>query len=216
LENRRQLKTRAREWPRAIAGVLARGGLTPNSVSLLSVVFAALAALFFLKAGLSLPPSRPWPWWLVAAAACIQLRLLCNLLDGLLAIEGGLKTRTGELYNEIPDRFGDVLILAGAGYALPGYPLGTMLGWIAAIVAVLTAYVRLLGGSLGFAQDFSGPLAKQHRMFALTVGALVSAAELGIRETVWGLYAALWIIVVGAAYTFARRSKRIADQLEAR
>jgi phosphatidylglycerophosphate synthase len=214
--NRRELKTRGRAWPRVIAGVLARAGVTPNAVSLLSILFAALASLFFLKAGLSLPPSRPWWPWLVAAAACIQLRLLCNLLDGLLAIEGGLKTKTGELYNEIPDRFADVFILVGAGYGLAGYPLGPMLGWVAAVVAVLTAYVRLLGGSLGFVQDFSGPLAKQHRMFALTVGALAAAVELAMRETVWSLYAALWIIIVGALFTFARRTRRIADQLGAR
>ena len=214
--NRRALKTRSRAWPRALARGLAGIGLTPNSVSLLSIAFAALAALFFLKAGLSLPPARPWWPWLVAAAACIQLRLLCNLLDGLLAIEGGLKTRTGDLYNEIPDRFADVLIIVGAGYAVAAYPYGVLLGWIAAVISVLTAYVRLLGGSLGFVQDFSGPLAKQHRMFSLTLGALVGAAEMAMRETAWSVYAALWVIAIGAAFTFARRTRRIAAQLESR
>jgi phosphatidylglycerophosphate synthase len=214
--NRRQLKTREQAWPRAVASGLARLGFTPNAISLLSVVFAALAAKFFLRAGLSLPPAQPWWPWLVLAAVCIQLRLLCNLLDGLLAIESGLKTKTGELFNEIPDRFGDLLILVGAGLALPGYPFGSLLGWAAAVAAILTAYVRLLGGSLGFAQDFTGPLAKQHRMFALTVGSLAGAVEMAMRESVWSVYVALWIIVIGSAFTFARRTMRIAAQLEAR
>ena len=213
--NRRQLKTRGRAWPSAIARSLAGAGVTPNQISVLSIVFAALAGMFFWKAGLSLYRAPAWTWFL-AAAACIQLRLLCNLLDGLLAIEGGLKTKTGDLYNEIPDRIADVLILVGAGYAIPDYRYGIELAWLAAIIAVLTAYVRLLGGSFGFVQDFSGPMAKQHRMFTLTVGALATAVESSTLGTRWSLYAALVIIVVGSAFTFIRRMMRIAAQLSTR
>ena len=48
----------------------------------------------------------------MAAAAGIQLRLLCNLLDGMLAVEAGLKSRTGEIFKS------DVLprIKANAGF----------------------------------------------------------------------------------------------------
>ncbi|HET9425453.1 MAG TPA: hypothetical protein VFO55_08785 [Gemmatimonadaceae bacterium] len=213
--SRRPLKTRARAWPAAIARALARAGITPNLVSVVSIVFAALAGLSFWKAGLALYRAPAWTWF-VAAAACIQLRLLCNLLDGLLAIEGGLKTKTGDLYNEVPDRIADVVILVGAGYALLDHQYGVELGWLAAIVAVLTAYVRLLGGSFGLDQDFSGPMAKQHRMFVLTVGALGTAAESSTLGTRWSLYVALAVIVAGSAITFTRRLMRIARQLEAR
>ena len=48
--------------------------------------------------------------------------------------------------------------------------LAAPLGWAAAVLAVLTAYVRVLGGSLGLTQHFIGPMAKQHRMFTLTLG----------------------------------------------
>lgn len=155
-------------------------------------------------------------WMLVLGAAAIQLRLLCNMLDGLLAIEGGLRSKTGELFNEIPDRVADALILAGAGYALGRVGWGPALGWTAAVLAVLTAYVRMLGGSLGFAQDFSGPMAKQHRMFVLTMGALVAAMEIAIRGRVTALWIAMAVIVAGSALTAALRIVRIAQQLEAR
>src|SRR4029434_6543150 len=104
-----------------------------------------------------------------------QLRLLCNLLDGMLAVEEGLKSATGEIFNELPDRVADVVILVGAGYAVPGVPFMPALGWLAAVLALLTAYVRALAGSLGLTQHFVGPMAKQHRMFTLTVAALVAA-----------------------------------------
>lgn len=213
--NRRQLKIRARAWPSAIARILARARITPNQVSVLSMVFAGLAGALFWKAGLSLYRAPAWTWF-IAAAVCIQLRLLCNLLDGLLAIEGGLKTKTGDLFNEMPDRIADILILVGAGYAIPNHASGVEIAWLAAVLAVLTAYVRLLGGSLGFVQDFSGPMAKQHRMFVLTVGALAVAIESSTVGTRWSLYAALWIIIIGSAFTLVRRTIRIARAMEAR
>ena len=36
---------------------------------------------------------------LIIAAVAIPLRLLCNLFDGMLAVEGGLKSPTWPLYN---------------------------------------------------------------------------------------------------------------------
>jgi phosphatidylglycerophosphate synthase len=208
--NRRELRTRGRAWPRALAKGLAGAGFTPNQVSVLSIAFALGAAVAYWQA-----THGSW-FWLIVAAAGIQLRLVCNLLDGLLAIEGGLKSKTGDLYNEVPDRFGDIAIMLGAGLVLRPLPYGMTLAWVMVVVAILTAYVRLLGGSLGFPQDFSGPMAKQHRMFTLTLGSLLAAGEQALRGTTWTLYVAAWVIVIGAAFTFARRLVRIARQLGAR
>jgi phosphatidylglycerophosphate synthase len=211
--NRRELRTRSRAWPSAIARTLARAGLTPNQVSVASLVFAALAAFAFRQAGLG---EGRTIGWLLAAVAGIQLRLLCNLLDGLLAIEGGLKSKTGDLYNELPDRAADIMILVGAGLAVRTAPWGITLGVAAAMIAVLTAYVRLLGGSLGLVQDFTGPMAKQHRMFALTVGTLAGAIEHALKGSMIALYASLVVIVLGSVVTLARRISRIARGLETR
>lgn len=51
--------------------------------------------------------------------------------------------------NEFPDRIADTLPLVPLGYAA-GLP---WLGWLAALLAALTAYVRVFGGALGLAQD---------------------------------------------------------------
>lgn len=212
--NRRQLATRGAAWARGLARALGRLGLTPNLISLMSIAVAAGGALAFCSAHDQTGGRAAG--LLVAAAVGIQLRLLCNMLDGLLAIEGGLKTRTGDLYNEIPDRVADIVLLVGAGYALQDFWWGETLGWGAAILAVLTAYVRLLGGSLGLTQDFGGPMAKQHRMFTLTVGALAAAVEVMVRGTIFALAIALVIIVLGSVATLIRRTVRLARSLEAR
>ena len=164
---RRVLATRNAGWARALARRLAATGVSPNAISIASVVFAlAAAAAFAMSPGLS---GGGRVAAMLAAAACIQLRLLCNLLDGMLAVEDGLKSKTGEIFNELPDRLADVVILVGAGYAAPQFTFAAPLGWAAAALAVLTAYVRVLGGSLGLTQHFIGPMAKQHRMFTLTL-----------------------------------------------
>ena len=208
---RRSLATRDAVWSVALARWLAHRGMTPNAVSVLSVAFA-IAAGAALAVGPA-PVSVPRVATLLIAAACIQLRLLCNLLDGMLAVEEGLKTPTGDLFNELPDRIADVVILVGAGYAVRDQPLGLVLGWSAAVLALFTAYVRVLGGSLGVTQHFIGPMAKQHRMFTVTLAAFIAAGEtlLGLpaRAMVWGLAA----ITVGSLITIVRRTNRTAAEL---
>lgn len=154
---------------------------------------------------------------LLLAAGLIQLRLLANMLDGLVAVEGGRHTPTGDLFNEVPDRIADVLILAPIGYGIPFGIAGVTLGWAVALLAVLTAYIRLFGGSLGFVQSFMGPMAKQHRMAVLTLACLVSVVEvIAFGFHGWALTAGLIVIGIGAAITAVRRLMAIAHQLKER
>jgi phosphatidylglycerophosphate synthase len=153
---------------------------------------------------------------LIGAAAAIQLRLLCNLLDGMLAIEHDLRTKGGEIFNELPDRIADVLILVGAGFSVSTLPYGAVLGWAAAIMALFTAYVRVLAGSLGLTQHFIGPMAKQHRMFTLTLATVISSIEAPLHQRSFGIYAALAIIVAGSLLTIVRRTRRMVAEVNGR
>lgn len=210
---RRELRTRNAGWARRLARQLARLGVRPNAVSIASVGFAAGAGICLATAPVARGGARAA--LLVAAAALVQLRLLCNLLDGMLAVEQGLAAPNGVLYNEIPDRIADVLVLAGAGYA-ESAPWGAALGWTAAALALFTAYVRVLGGSLGVTQSFAGPMAKQHRMFTLTVAAMTSAAETWLGLPMRALPLGLSIVVFGSIMTIGRRIHRMSKELEAR
>ena len=73
----------------------------------------------------------------------MQSRLLCNLFDGMVAIEGGKKSANGDLYNDMPDRFADALFIIPVGYVAGGF--GIELGWLAALLAVMTALFRWIG-----------------------------------------------------------------------
>jgi phosphatidylglycerophosphate synthase len=213
-KSRRPLQSRNRTWAIRAAALLVRAGASPNAISLASIAFAALAAAVLIaaaRAGDALHCAL-----MLAAAAGIQLRLLCNLLDGMVAVEGGRGSRSGEVFNDAPDRAADAILFVAAGYALPWPAWGSALGWSAALLAVLTAYVRLLGGALGRPQDFSGPMAKQHRMAVLTIACLAAAVEsLMFHGRGWSLTFGLAVIVAGSALTIARRLVRLVRALEA-
>lgn len=200
--DRRPLASRDTGWARRIAQGLSRARATPNAISAAGIPFAALAGLAFAFA-----PERPWLFLL--GALLVQLRLLCNLFDGMVAVEGGRGGPTGVLFNEIPDRFEDSFILIGFGYGarLPE------LGFAAALLAVLTAYLRAMGASLGQGQDFSGPMAKPQRMAAVTVGAVLAFVEVLAVGSLWMPGAVLCVVVLGAAWTAWARIARMAARL---
>jgi phosphatidylglycerophosphate synthase len=132
------------------------------------------------------------------------------MLDGLVAIEGGKQSKVGILYNEIPDRIADSLLIVALGYAI-AMP---WLGWLGALLAAKTAYIRLLGGANGLAQDFRGPLAKQHRMFAMSLGCLIAAAEWYVSRTQFALVVTAYVIAIGAGLTCITRALAIAEKLK--
>jgi len=212
---RRPLKSRDTKWAKAIAGKLARAGIRPNVISVVGTGFAALAGVCLWLAGRT---TNNWHWsaLLILAVLGMQSRLLCNLFDGMVAIEGGFKTNAGEIFNELPDRFSDAFIFIGAAYTVPEFIWTRELGWAAAVLSVVTAYVRALGASMGAGQHFLGPMAKQQRMAAMTVACLI-----GSLAPIWPMAAnivpaMLALVVAGCIVTIFRRCFRIAREMESR
>lgn len=214
MSDRRPLTTRDARWAKALASFLAARRVAPNLISVFSVFAAAVAGGAFVYSREAGGAARVVS--VLVAAAFIQLRLLCNMLDGMVAVEGKMASKSGEIYNELPDRIADPLIIVPVGYAITRFPYAIELAWLAGLLAVLTAYVRILGGSAGLPQSFIGPMAKPHRMATLTVACLVEviAARFGFRD--FALLAAIALIIAGCIVTIARRTRRIVGALESR
>src|SRR5699024_6779959 len=139
------------------------------------------------------------------------------------------------LFNEFPDRIADFLLIAAAGYATAhvavaswvtagdlnnvASPLlivdvGVLAGWLAAVLAVFTAYVRTLGAANGVKNFFDGPLAKPARMWVLVLASLVSMLEPAVgltRGTIF--FGAVVAIAVGSLMTVVIRLRLIAKAL---
>lgn len=210
IKNRRPIRSRDTRWANWAAKKLQAKGATPNSISLFSIVCALLAMLAFWGAFAS-DYHAVTIMALLLAIVGIQARLICNLLDGMVAVEGGLRSPVGAIYNELPDRVSDVIIFIGLGYGLIAFPSASYLGWIAGLFSVMTAYIRLLGGTCGLEQKFLGPMAKQQRMAVLTLGSALAILIPSYSQ--WILYICLWIVVVGSLLTTARRTYYIGKEL---
>ena len=212
--DRRPIAVRQHRWAQHIAAWLVAHRASANAISVWSVVAGSAA-------GVSFAATAWWPdgsrlWW-VLGAVMVQLRLLCNLFDGMVATASGRPSAVGELYNEVPDRVSDAATLVGLGYAAGGMP---WLGFLAALSAVFTAYIRTMGKATGAGSDFRGPMAKQQRMFLVTAAAVYVALTprewqpcIG-GEHGWRLPAlVLAVVVVGSVWTSVRRLRGIAIRL---
>ena len=212
--DRRPIRARNARWSQVIVHWLSSAGVTPNSISVAGMLAGVGAGvLFYLTGSLAYAERAMW----VGAAGLILLRLLANMLDGMVAVETGISSAIGELYNEIPDRISDAAILIGAGYAAGGN--GT-LGYIAVCVALFVAYVRSAVKTAGAPSDFCGPMAKQQRMYLIAAAAVfMGTTPLAWRlhwgpDNDWGIMAAvLLIVIVGGAITAVRRLSHATQKL---
>ncbi|MBI2965491.1 MAG: CDP-alcohol phosphatidyltransferase family protein [Chloroflexi bacterium] len=166
---RRPIAARHSRWANACSAWLSSRRVAPNAISIGGALAAIAAGLAFSLTGRGLPIDRAL--WL-AGAALVVVRLLANMLDGMVALRSSRASPLGELFNEVPDRVSDLAVLVGLGYGAAGNPT---LGWLAAIIAIFVAYARTAASHAGAPADFRGPMAKQQRM-AVVIAAAVAMA----------------------------------------
>jgi phosphatidylglycerophosphate synthase len=211
--DRRPIATRNRKWAQSSTTWLASRNVSPNAISIAGMCACILAGIALGVT--SITDDRIL--WLIGALGA-QLRLTANMLDGMVAIASGRASKTGELYNEVPDRISDAAVFIGAGFAWGG---NTTFGYIATIMAIFTAYVREAGKIAGAPNEFCGPMAKQHRMLVITVVCVYAA----ITPRSWQMITfnsskigvmtlGLVIIIAGCVITITRRIARIAHELK--
>jgi archaetidylinositol phosphate synthase len=166
-----------------VAGA-ARVGLTPNAVSTLAFVVAAVAGGAFYLAG-------EMPMLYLVGAFLVFLNGLLDLLDGALARELGTASKAGDLLDHVLDRYADIVIIVGLAGGVGNWALG-----IAAVTGVLmTSYLGTQAQAVGIDRVYGGLLGRADRLVLVGLVALVApfvTATLG-PFTVVG-----WLLVVFA------------------
>ena len=205
--DRRPILVRGNQWSQWLTNFLVRRNVAPNKISVASVIYGLSAGIILAVMSLS---TIPRVWWALAAIL-ILWRLLTNMLDGMVAVATGKTSLLGELFNELPDRISDAAIFIGAGFANGGTP---DVGYVTAVLALLTAYVRTLGNQMGVQKLFMGPMAKSHRMFTLVALCLYMALTPTSWQppllTTW----VLLLIAMGSFVTILRRLRHIVKSIQ--
>lgn len=207
--SRRPIADSFRKTAHATVRFCVRWRIHPDTISYLSIGASALAGLCFWQ-------SMASPWLLIVAPLVCYVRLWLNMLDGMVAIASRQASARGEILNDLPDRISDVLIFAGVAHSGLSIPYSAY--W-AAIFALMTAYVGMLGQAVGAHREFSGVMAKPWRIVALHMGAWSTAAvqQLGHGGPTPGTLTILdWtciVIILGCLETIAVRFRRIMQRL---
>jgi len=202
--SRRPIAAMFRRTANAATRFCVRTGIHPDAVSYFSILAAAIATICFWKSGQA-------RWLLIIAPLFCYLRLWFNMLDGMVAVAANKASRRGEILNDLPDRVSDIIIFIGVAHSGLMNPL---IGYWAAIFAVLTAYVGLFGQALGVQREFGGMMSKPWRMVALHVGAWLQffgcTAFRGFTILDWTCL----IVIAGCVETIVVRLKRITAALQ--
>jgi phosphatidylglycerophosphate synthase len=200
VDGRREIASRNTGWANAIAHKLTQWNVAPNVISLMSIFFSMVGCALLLSTHFF--NFNPYVAYILFAG-CVQCRLLCNLFDGMVAVEGGKRSANGDLYNDMPDRFADAFFIVPVGYVVGG--IGVELAWLAALNAVMTAYFRWIGAYKTHNHYFNGPMAKQHRMAVLTFAALIATACIPFGYDKIVFLIALCIMNIGLVATLINR-----------
>jgi archaetidylinositol phosphate synthase len=176
--------------------------LDPDIVSYTAVIATAGTGWCFYKAA----DSRIL---LIVAIVLILVRMTLNTIDGVMAIQRGKHSLTGEIVNALPDRYSDIFVVGGIALS----PLcRTWVGLAALATMFLVSYTGMLGKAIGVNWQHQGPMGKVERMISWMVFALFQFFLLPQRQgltfgtvTITPMEMAMGLLVVLGQYTVLRR-----------
>jgi phosphatidylglycerophosphate synthase len=149
----------------AVARPCAAAGLSPDLVTLLGLLVAAVAV----------PAAAAGGWWLLVAAAAVVLAGLLDTVDGAVAVLTGRATAWGQVLDALADRVGDLLFL-GALYAA-GAPWWVCVAGGA--LMLLQEYLRARATAAGMTDVGVVTVWERPTRVIVTAAFLASAAALG-------------------------------------
>jgi CDP-diacylglycerol--glycerol-3-phosphate 3-phosphatidyltransferase len=150
-----------------------------------ALVLSAIAGWALFSAG----KNHMWLW---LVPPCALLRLLFNLMDGMLAREIELADAWGEVKNEFGDRIADIFIFGGlifGGYA------DARLGTLALVLILCVSYLGILGKALGGPRVYGGLFGKGDRMISLALFSFYPLFSANLKS--YDLYLGLAILAAG-------------------
>ncbi len=117
---------------RPVARLLARGGVSPNAVTLFGLLVAGVSALLLALGNL----------W--AGGVVVLVSGVFDLFDGALARETSRATPFGALLDSVVDRFAEVVVLLGllVYYLDRSSVEGSVLVYLALAASLMVSYVR--------------------------------------------------------------------------
>lgn len=130
--------------------------INPNTISLLSLIFAGLTGLLFYLGGVLI----------LVSFATLVLSALFDAIDGKVARLRNLSSKKGDLMDHVLDRYSDILIMLGFIFSVHAQ---VWIGLLAVIGVLLTSYMGVQSQALGLKRNYSGILGRADRLVFMLI-----------------------------------------------
>jgi archaetidylinositol phosphate synthase len=132
----------------------------PNIISILSLIFAALAGISYYLSH----------YFLLLAFVFIILSALFDALDGKIARLRNLSSKKGDMLDHVFDRYSDIFIVLGMTFSIYG---NVYFGLFAIIGILLTSYMGTQSQALGLKRNYSGIAGRADRLLLIIIVSIV-------------------------------------------
>jgi len=178
---------------RPFVGAADTVGLTPNSVSVLSLGVALAAAGGFLLAE---------PRWYIVGSLFVFANGWLDLIDGALARRQEVASDAGDLLDHVIDRYADLTIIGGLAAGVGSFALG----FLAVTGVLMTSYLGTQIQAVGLGRSYGGLVGRADRLALIGIAGFAAAGYGGAVVAGFGVIDLLLVLfaVVGHITAFQR------------
>ena len=167
-----------KDWFNPFIAVAMKMGLTPNILTVGSLVAAIAAGIFFYFN------------YIAAAVVMVALNAGLDALDGALARAMNLQSPKGDFLDHVVDRYADIFIITGI---IGGGSAGWLLGIFALTGVLMSSYLGTQAQAVGVGRFYGGVLGRADRLLLIMVAGILT---LVFPEGVLGLPLLGWLLVI--------------------
>ncbi|MBN1134335.1 MAG: CDP-alcohol phosphatidyltransferase family protein [Methanosarcinaceae archaeon] len=157
------LRPFASKFIEPIAKVVANAGISPNMISVASLVFAAMAGICFYY---SLNENR----LVLAAGFFVFLNSFLDALDGAMARYLNIAGNKGDFLDHVIDRYSDIFIICGI--FLGGHVLW-QIGTLAIVGVLITSYLGTQAQAMEIGRYYGGIMGRADRLVFIILASII-------------------------------------------
>ncbi len=194
------IKPQFQSFLRPIVNQLAKMGITPNQVTISAMVLSMVTGILIVF-------FHHDTFVFILIPIVMFVRMALNAIDGMLAKEHQMKSKLGNILNEVGDVFSDACLFLPFAF-IPGFSAVLITSIV--VVSIISEMTGVLGVVIGASRRYDGPMGKSDRAFIF--GALALCVLIGFLNQLWVtiiLSVTLLLIIVNIFVRIRRSLKEV-------
>jgi len=157
------LRPFASKFIEPMAKTFAKAGISPNAVSIISLIFAAMAGIYFYYAAGN-------PKIVLIAGLFVFLNSFLDAMDGSMARYLKIAGAKGDFLDHVIDRYSDVFIICGI---FLGGHVDWKIGVVAIVGVLLTSYLGTQAQALNIGRYYGGVMGRADRLILIILASTI-------------------------------------------